>query len=81
MGFLQNYLGLEPAYKDGYDLPLLGMMKTHCIEIGRALTGSDLGTKVAPTMFECRYPQMAGVVKNYSDQGAAVSGRNTSPLQ
>ena len=24
MGFLQNYLGLEPAYKDGYDLPLLG---------------------------------------------------------
>ena len=28
MGFLQNYLGLEPAYKDGYDLPLLGMMKT-----------------------------------------------------
>jgi hypothetical protein len=45
MGFLQNYLGLEPAYKDGYDLPLLGMMKTHCIEIGRALTGSDLGTK------------------------------------
>ena len=25
MGFLQNYLGLEPAYKDGYDLPLLGM--------------------------------------------------------
>jgi hypothetical protein len=28
MGFLQNYLGLEPAYKDGYDLPLLGMMKS-----------------------------------------------------
>ena len=27
MGFLQNYLGLEPAYKDGSDLPLLGMMK------------------------------------------------------
>jgi hypothetical protein len=27
MGFLQNYLGLEPAYKNGYDLPLLGMMK------------------------------------------------------
>jgi hypothetical protein len=25
MGFLQNYLGLEPAYKDGYDLPLLGV--------------------------------------------------------
>ena len=21
MGLLQNYLGLEPAYKDGYDLP------------------------------------------------------------
>jgi hypothetical protein len=28
LGFLQNYLGLEPAYKDGYDLPLLGMMKS-----------------------------------------------------
>jgi len=27
VGFLQNYLGLEPAYKDGYHLPLLGMMK------------------------------------------------------
>ena len=24
MGFLQNYLGLEPAYKNGYDLPLRG---------------------------------------------------------
>jgi hypothetical protein len=40
MGFLQNYLGLEPAYKDGYDLPLRGMMKQHCFEIGRVLTGS-----------------------------------------
>ncbi len=28
MGFLHNYLGLEPAYKDGYDLPLLGIMKS-----------------------------------------------------
>jgi hypothetical protein len=45
MGFLQNYLGLEPAYKDGYDLPLRGTMKQRCNEIGRALTGSDLGTK------------------------------------
>jgi len=27
MGFLQNYLGLEAAYKDGYDLPSLGMMQ------------------------------------------------------
>lgn len=27
MGFLQNYRGLEPAYKDGYDLSLLGMMQ------------------------------------------------------
>jgi hypothetical protein len=45
MGLLQNYLGLERAYKDGYDLPLLGMMKWYCIEIGRALTASDLGTK------------------------------------
>jgi hypothetical protein len=27
MGFLQNYLGLRQAYKDGYDLPVLGMMK------------------------------------------------------
>jgi hypothetical protein len=43
MGFPQNYLGLEQAYKDGYDLPLLGVMKWYCIEIGRALTGSDLG--------------------------------------
>ena len=24
MGFLQNYLGLEPAYKDGHDLPQPG---------------------------------------------------------
>ena len=23
MGFPQDYLGLEPAYKDGYDLPPL----------------------------------------------------------
>ena len=37
MGLLQNYLGLEPAYKDGYDLPLLDMMKQHYIKIGRAL--------------------------------------------
>ena len=29
MGFLQNYLGREPAYKDGCDLPLLGMMLRH----------------------------------------------------
>ena len=29
MGFLQNYLGLEPACKDGYDLALLGMMRGH----------------------------------------------------
>jgi hypothetical protein len=27
MGFLQNYLGLEPIYKDGYDLPLPDMVK------------------------------------------------------
>jgi hypothetical protein len=26
MGLVQNYLGLEPAYKDGHDL-LLRMMK------------------------------------------------------
>jgi hypothetical protein len=26
MGLLQNYLGLEPAYKNGYDLPLRRMM-------------------------------------------------------
>jgi hypothetical protein len=44
MGFLHNYLGLEPAHKDGYDLSPLDMMK-YCTEIGRALTGSDLGTK------------------------------------
>lgn len=45
MGFPQDYRGLEPAYKDGCDLPLLGMMTSYCIEIGWALTGSDLGTK------------------------------------
>jgi hypothetical protein len=26
MGLFQNYLGLEPAYKNGYDLPLRRMM-------------------------------------------------------
>jgi hypothetical protein len=35
MGFLQNYLGLEPAYKDDGPPPLGN----------RALTGSDPGTK------------------------------------
>ncbi len=44
MGFPQDYRGLELAYKDGCDLPLLGMMTSYCIEIGRKLTGSDLGT-------------------------------------
>jgi hypothetical protein len=38
MGFLQNYRGLEPAYKDGCDLPRLGIMTWRCIEIGQALT-------------------------------------------
>jgi hypothetical protein len=28
LGFLQNYLDLEPAHKDGYGLPLLGMMNS-----------------------------------------------------
>jgi hypothetical protein len=41
MSLLQNYLGLEPAYKDSYDPPLLGMMQYHCIEIGH-LNGPHL---------------------------------------
>jgi hypothetical protein len=35
MGFLQNYLGLEPAYKDGYNLPLLGIVKIASRSAGR----------------------------------------------
>lgn len=38
MGFLHNYLGLEPAYKDRYDLPLLGMMP---IALHRDRPGAD----------------------------------------
>jgi hypothetical protein len=45
MGFLQNYLGQEPAYKDGHGLPLLGMMQSHCTDNGPALRGSGLGGK------------------------------------
>jgi hypothetical protein len=32
MGLLQNYLGLEPAYKDGCDLPVLVVCGTVVIE-------------------------------------------------
>ncbi len=35
MGFLQNYPGLEPVYKDGNDLPLLGMQGPYRISTER----------------------------------------------
>ena len=44
MGFLQNYLGLEPAYKNGYDLPLRGYDEI-ALHRDRPGAGSDLSTK------------------------------------
>ena len=57
MGFLQNYLGLEPAYKDGYELPLLGMMKWYCIELARPPITVHWPTHAAATGPRANGPQ------------------------
>ena len=65
--------GLEPAYKDGYDLPLRGMMKQHCFEIGRVLTGSDPGIKGTHFPPHRTVPQTpADVLQGIGEVGAAL---------
>jgi gluconate 2-dehydrogenase alpha chain len=65
LSYQQNYLDLDPTYKDAYGLPLLRMtfdwndndlrmmqyMNERCIEIGRALNGSHMGGKGKGTHF------------------------------
>ena len=86
MGYKQNYLDLDPTYKDAYGLPLLRMtfdwhdndlrmmhyMTERCAEIGQALNGSRMNSKSKGTHFNIQGYQST------HNQGGAVMGSDPS---